>query len=104
MSPKLIRFEGVYDFFILCKMFRIIPERKHVHYTQKYDNQLIPHNHETRFRVNNKLVIPRQSKSKCQNALILCGIRLRNTTPDDIKQSVNLARFKKISETFFRQP
>ena len=81
-------------------MFRIIRDRKHVHSTQKIYNQLIPHNHETRSRVNNKLVIPRYSKSKCQNALIFRGIKLWNTTPDDIKQSANLARFKKYLKRF----
>ena len=81
-------------------MFRIIHERKHVHFTKKIDNQLFPHNHETRSRVNNKLVMPRYSKSKCQNALIFCGIKLWNTTPDDIKQSANLARFKKYLKRF----
>ena len=90
----------MYDYFVLCKMFRIIRERKHVHFTQKIDNQLIPHNHETRSRVNNKLVIPRYSKSKCQNALIFRGIKLWNTTPEDIKQSANLARFKKYLKRF----
>ena len=49
----------------------------------------------TRSRVNNKLVIPRYSNSKCQNNLIFRGIKLGNTTPDDIKQSANLARLKK---------
>ena len=82
-------------------MFRIIREIKHVHFTQKIDNQLISHNHETRSRVNNKLVIRQYSKSKCQNALIFRGIKFWNTTPDDIKQSANLAKFKKISETFY---
>ena len=89
-------------------MLRIIRVIKHVHFTQKVDNQLIPQNPETRSRVNNKIVIPRYSNSKCQNALIFRGIKLWSTTPDDIKQSPNLAIFKKISETFytmfFRQP
>ena len=64
MSPKLIQFKGVYDDFVLCKMIRIIREIKHVHFTQKIYNQLFPHNHEIRSRVNNKIVIPRYSKSK----------------------------------------
>ena len=84
MSYKFIQFNGVYDYFVLCKTFRTIRKRKHVHFTQKIDNPLIQHNHETRARVNNKLAIPRYSKSKCQNALIFCGIKLWNTTPDDI--------------------
>ena len=62
--------------------------------------QLIPHNHETREKVNNKIVIHRYSKSKCQNALIFRGIKLWNTTPHDIKQSAILARFKKYLERF----
>ena len=35
MSPKFIQFERVYDYFVLCKMFTIIRERKHVQFTQK---------------------------------------------------------------------
>ena len=35
MSPKLNQFKGVYDYFVLCKVFRIIRERKHVHFTEK---------------------------------------------------------------------
>ena len=42
----------------------------------KIDNPLIAHNHETRAGVNNELVFPRYSKSKCQNGLIFCGIKL----------------------------
>ena len=95
MRSKFIQFKGVYDYFVLCKMYRIIHERKHEHFTIKIDNQVIAHEHETRSRVNNKLVPPRYTKSKCQNALIFRGIRLWNTTPNDIKQSANLARFKK---------
>ena len=75
-------------------MFRTIHARKHVHFAQKTDNQLIPHNLETRSRVSNKLEIPRYSKTKCQNDLIFRGIKLWTTTPDDIKQSANLTRFK----------
>ena len=74
-------------------MFGIIRERKHVHFTQKTYDHLIPHNHETRYRVNSKLVTPQNSK--CQNALIFRGIKLWNTSPDDIEQSAHLARFKK---------
>ena len=62
MSHKLIPFKGVYDYFVLYQMFKNIRERKHVKYTHKIDNQLIPHNHETRIWVNNKLVSPRCSK------------------------------------------
>ena len=61
----------------------------------KAGNQLTAHNHERRSGVNNKLVLHQYSKSKCQNALILRGIRLFNSTPNDIKQSANLARFEK---------
>ena len=81
-------------------MFKIIRERKHVHFTQKIDKQLIPHNHETRFRVNFKLVTLRYSKFKCQNAIIFRGIKLWKTTLDDIKQSANLAGFKKYLKRF----
>ena len=100
MSSQLIQFEGLYDYSVLCKLFRIIRERKHVHVTQKIDNQLIPHNHGTRSRVNNKLVIHLYSKSKCQDALIIRGIKLWNTTPDGNKQSANLARFKNYLKRF----
>ena len=62
-------------------MFRIICERKNKKFTQKIDNQLIAHNHETRSGVNNKLVLPRYSKSKSHNAHIFRGIKLWNITP-----------------------
>ena len=75
MSSKLTQFKGVHDYFVLWKMFRIIRERKHVHFTQKTYNQLIPKNHKTRSRANNNLVLPRYSKSKYQNALIFRGIK-----------------------------
>ena len=58
---------------------------------QKIYSQLNPHNHEKRSRINNKMIIPRYSKSKCQNALISRCKKMWNTTPDDIKQSANLA-------------
>ena len=67
---RFIQFKGVYDYFVLCKMFRIICEQKHKHFTQKTYIQLKAHNHKTRSRVNNKLVLPRYSKSNCQNTLI----------------------------------
>ena len=76
-------------------MYRIISERKHEQLTLKFDNKIIAHEHETRSRVNNKLMLPRYSKSKCQNALIFRSIKLWNTTPNEIKQSANLARLKK---------
>ena len=68
-------------------MLRIIFERKHEHLTQKSYSQIIAHNHEIRPRVNDKLVFPRYSKSKCQNPLVFRGVKLWHTTPDDIKQS-----------------
>ena len=75
-------------------MYRIICERKHEHFTLKIDNQVVAHEHETRSRVNDKLVLPRYTKSKCQNALIFCGKKLWNASPNDIKQSTNLADIK----------
>ena len=81
-------------------MFRIICKRKHERFTQKTDYQIIAHIHETRSRVNNTLVLLRYSKSKFENALIFRGIKLWNTTPDDIKNSNNLARFKKYLKRF----
>ena len=84
-TSSLDQIKGVFDYFVPCKIMRNIRERKHVHFTRKIYNQLVPHNHETRSRVNNKLVIPRYSKSKCQNALIFRRIKLWNTTLDDTK-------------------
>ena len=51
MNPKIIQFKCVYDYFVLCKIYRIIYERKHEHFTLKIDNQVITHEHETRSRV-----------------------------------------------------
>ena len=48
----------VYDYFVLCKMFGIIRKRKPEHFTKEDDKQLIVHNHETRSKVNNKLLLP----------------------------------------------
>ena len=39
--PKTISFKSLYDHFALYKIFRIICERKHEHFSQKIDNQLI---------------------------------------------------------------
>ena len=64
-------------------------------------SQLISHEHETRTRVNNKRVLPRYTKSKAQNALIFRGIKLWNKTPNDLKQSAILARFKKYLKHFY---
>ena len=76
MSPELVQFKGVYDYFVLCKMYINIREQKRVHFCQKIYSLLFPHHHETRSRVKNKSVIPRYSKPNCQNALIFCGIKL----------------------------
>ena len=54
-----MQFKDVYDFFVSCKVFRINCKCKHEHFSQKIDNQLIAYDHETRSRVNNNLVIPR---------------------------------------------
>ena len=85
----------MYDYFVLCKMYRIICEHKHEHFTLKNDNHVLAHEHETRSRVNNNLVLPRYTKSKSQNAFFFRGLKLWNTTPNDIKHSADLARFKK---------
>ena len=42
---QFIQFKGAYDYFLLCRMLRIIWERKHEHFTQKNDNQIFAHNH-----------------------------------------------------------
>ena len=55
---------------------------------------------ETRSKVKNKIVLPRYSKSKCQKALIFCGIKLWNTISNDIKQLSNLAWFRKYLQHF----
>ena len=62
MSYKFIQFKGVYVYFVLCKMYRIICERKQEHFTLKIDNQVIINEDETRPRVNNKLVLPRYTE------------------------------------------
>ena len=69
ISSKFIEFKGVYDYLVLWKMYRLICERKHEHFILKIYNQVIAHEHETRSRANNKLVLPRCTKSKYQNAL-----------------------------------
>ena len=43
ISPKLTQSKCVYDYFVLCKMFKIVCERKHEHLTQKKYNQVNPH-------------------------------------------------------------
>ena len=68
-------------------MFRSICERKHEHITQNVYDHLLSHDHETIFRVNNKLVLPRYLMSKRMNALALLGLKLWNAAPNDIKQS-----------------
>ena len=64
-------------------------------------NQLIAHNYEIRSRVNNELVLPWYSNSTCRHARIFCGIKLSKTTPNDIKQSANMGRFKKYLKRFY---
>ena len=94
MKSKFIQFKVVYDYYVLCKMYRVIRERKHEHFNIRIDNQGIAHEPETWSRVNNKLVLPRYTKSKYQNSRIFRGIKLWNITPNDIKQTAMLARFK----------
>ena len=81
-------------------MYRVICDRKQEFFTLKIGMQIIAHEHETRCRVNNKLVFPRYTKSICQNALIFRGIRLWSTTPNDVKPSPNLTRVKKYLKRF----
>ena len=83
----------------MCKVYRIISQRKHERFNRKNYNQISEHEHETSFKVNNKQVLPCYSKSKCQKALIFRGIKLWNTTPNDIKQSANLAKFNPVLGT-----
>ena len=54
--------------YILRKMYRNICERKPKHFTLRSYNQIVAHEHETRTKVNNKLVLPRYTKSTCQKA------------------------------------
>ena len=60
-SPNLMQFKGVYDYFVLCKMFRMISEHKNKPLAQKTDNQLFGSDQESSSRANNKLVLPRYS-------------------------------------------
>ena len=100
ISPKFIPLKGVCDHFVLCKIFNIIFEWKYEHFTQNIDNQLIVLKRETRSRINNKLALPRYSKSKCQNAHIFRGMKLWNTNQNHIKYSANLNIFKKYLKHF----
>ena len=59
MHFKFIRFKGVYEYFVPCKMFTITCERKHEHFTQKTYGQLAAHDYETKSTVNDKAVLPR---------------------------------------------
>ena len=90
MSPKFIKFKGVDDYFVLCKMLRIICERKHEHFTQKIVKEFIANDHGTKSRVNNELVY----------ALILRGMKLWDTTRNNTKQSADLTWFKKYLRRF----
>ena len=40
MIPKFIQFKGVYDYFVLCKMYGIVCERKHGNFTLEMYNQI----------------------------------------------------------------
>ena len=46
-----MQFNGVYDYFVLCRKFRIICKRKHENLIQKNYNQIIAPEHKTRSRV-----------------------------------------------------
>ena len=100
MCPKFIKLIGVYGYYALREICRMICERKHQHFTLKAYNQLIAHEHGTRSRVNNKLMFPPFTKSRFQNALMFRGVKSWNTTPNNIKQSGFLARAKKYFQRF----
>ena len=96
-----MQFKGVCDYTVPWKIFRIICGRKHEQFTRKTDNQLVARNNDIRSRVNNKLVLPWYSNSKCHHSLIFRRIKLLNITPIDITQSNNLAKFKIYLKCFF---
>ena len=100
MGPKIFQFKGVCDYFVLCRMFGLICVLKHEQLTKQNFDQNIAHEHERKSRVSNKPLLPQPTKSRCQNALIFRCIKLCYTTPNDIKQSANLARFKKDLKRF----
>ena len=51
-------------------MLWIICEREHEHFTQKIDNHIIVHDHETRSGIINQPVLPCYPKSTRQNAAV----------------------------------
>ena len=75
MSPNIFQFKGAYEDFVLCKILIITCERKHEHFTNKY-NRSIAHIHETRSSLRNKKAPHLYSMSKCQNALLFRGLKL----------------------------
>ena len=95
MSLKFIQLKGVYDYFLQCEMLRINCEWKHEHLLKKKHNKLSAHDHGTGSIVNNELVLPRYSKSICQNVLMFRSIKLWNVSLNGIKQPANLTRLIK---------
>ena len=63
-------------------MSKIICERKQENFTQKTYKKIIAHDHETRYRVNNKKTFSQYSKSKCQKALVFRNKKFLNMTPN----------------------
>ena len=85
---SFLQYDEVYKYFILCKMFKIICDGKHVHFFSKMDQHSLAHIYETRSNVAYCFTTPYYLRRKC-------GIQLWITTPNHLKQLSNVRKFKK---------
>ena len=92
-----LSFDSVYKYFILIKMFKLIPITSNV--LSIFLNDLLStHFHETRFIFVSQYLLPFYEKSKCQTSFIYRGIKFLNALTSEILciQSLNFKlTFKK---------
>ena len=97
---SFLQYDEVYKYFILCKMFKVICDGKHLHFVNKMDQHSIAHIYETRSNVGNCFTSPLYLKSKFENSFIYRGIKVRNNIPSHLKQLNNVRKFKKHMQSY----
>ena len=94
ISFSLLSFKSLFKYFALLKFFQIFRMNRHVYLSDLISNFIPSHDYETRFSINDNVLLPSFRLSSTRRNFLLTSINLWNTLPPYLKLLDSYNRFK----------
>ena len=91
---KLLSVQSIVSFFTALKFHKCVYGTDHMYFSDKINNLLPIHSHDTRFASQDSYNVPRYKKSISHNFFLYNSIILWNNLPSNIKSIINPKKFK----------